>query len=296
MSSAPLAFALQTATPTPSVGVGGLADYWPAVFRGLWFLAGFLVASLLGWFVAAPLASRAVRRRNRNNRTIDEAVARYVRLVAVVVAFFVGAGVAGYGQFLSDSALVVAAATLAVGVAGQTVIGSLLSGLVLVLDPEFNVGNYIVWSEGEGTVRSITLRVTRVQTPDGELVTVPNTELTGQEIKRPFGRERRRVVDRVEIAYEDDAAEAIEHLQAATEEVAAISDGPSPKAYVEELGPDGVVLQAHYWISEPRLGDVLAVRSEYARVAKRRLEEAGIDISPASEHELQGHIGVEDAR
>ena len=298
MLSPPLAFALQTATPTPTpgVGVGELADYWPVVIRGLWFLGGFLVATLFGWFVAAPLVSRAVRRRNRNNPTIEDAIARYVRLLAVVVAFFVGAGVAGYGQFLSNSALVIAAGTLAVGVAGQTVIGSLLSGLVLVLDPEFNVGSYIEWPDGEGTVRSITLRVTRVQTPDGELITVPNTVLTGQAIKRPFGGERRRSVERVVIAYEDDAAEAIEHLLAATEGVEDISEGPSPKAYVEELGPEGIVIGVYYWISDPRKRDVFAVESAYARAAKRRLEEAGIDISPASEHELDGRIEVEDAR
>jgi small-conductance mechanosensitive channel len=157
-AASPLAFAMQTATPTPGVGVGELADYWPTVSRGLWFLAGFLAAALLGRFVAAPPVSRLVRRRNRNNPTIEETISRYVRLLAVVVAAFVGAGVAGYGGFVAGSAIVVAAATLAIGVAGRTVIGSLVSGVVLVLDPEFNVGNYIEWSDGQGTVRSITRR------------------------------------------------------------------------------------------------------------------------------------------
>jgi len=61
-AASPLAFAMQTATPTPGVGVGELADYWTTVSRGLWFLAGFLAAALLGWFVAAPLVSKLVRR------------------------------------------------------------------------------------------------------------------------------------------------------------------------------------------------------------------------------------------
>ncbi len=96
----------------------------------------------------------------------------------VIAALFVGAGFAGYGRFLRNSAFVIAAATLAIGVAGQTVVGSILGGLVLVVDPEFNIGNYIEWSEDEGEIKSIILKVTRVHSKNGELITVSNTTLT----------------------------------------------------------------------------------------------------------------------
>jgi small-conductance mechanosensitive channel len=240
---------------------GGLVDYWPILRRGAWFLAGFVAVVLVGWFGVEPLVARYVRRRNRNNPTIREAVSRYVRLLVVVVAFFVAAGTAGYGDLIGDSALVIAAGTLAVGVAGQTVIGSIVSGLVLVADPEFNVGDYIEWADGGGTVQSITLRVTRVLTPDGELVTVPNTTLTGQAITRPYGRKRRRIVERVGIAYEADVSEALDLLTAATDAVDDIEAGPTPKAYVDEFGGDAVVLRVHYWIADPKHLDVFAVRS-----------------------------------
>jgi small conductance mechanosensitive channel len=284
-----------TSTPTPMpVGTEGLAAYWPVVRRGLWFLAGFLVVVLLGWFVVEPLVSRYVRRRNSNNPTIQEAVSRYVQLVVLVVAFFVAAGTAGYGRFIGDSALVIAAGTLAVGVAGQTVIGSIVSGLVLVVDPEFNVGNYIEWGDNEGTVQSITLRVTRVLTPDGELVTVPNTVLTGQAITRPYGRGRRRIVEQVGIAYEAEVSEALDHLTAATATVDDIVAEPTPKAYVDDFGGDAVVCRVHYWIEDPRRRDIFGVRSAYARAVKQRLEAADITISPASKRELQGRVEVDE--
>jgi small-conductance mechanosensitive channel len=285
---------VSTATSTPVVGPAGLTDYWPTVVRGAWFLVGFVVVVALGWFVVEPVVARFVRRRNRNNPTIEEAVSRYVRLLVVVIAFFAAAGTAGYGHLIGDSALVIAAGTLAVGVAGQSVIGSIVSGIVLVADPEFNVGNYIEWSNGEGTVQSITLRVTRVVTPDGELVTVPNTVLTGQAITRPYGRRRRRIVDHLGIAYEADVGDALEQVTAATAAVDDIESEPTPKAYVDEFGPDAVGLRVHYWVDEPRRQDVFAVRSVYARAVKRRLDEANIAISPASKRELQGRIDVGD--
>lgn len=57
-------------TPTPGVGPDELVDYWPPLVRIGWFLVGFVVTALVGWFVVEPAVSRAVRRRNRNNPTI----------------------------------------------------------------------------------------------------------------------------------------------------------------------------------------------------------------------------------
>lgn len=282
-------------TISGEVGPEALADYWPVLERAGWFFAGVLVVLLVGWYFVEPALTRAVRRRNQNNPTLHEAVSRYFRLLVVVIAVFVGGSVAGYGQFLTNSAIVVAAATLAVGVAGQTVIGSLISGLVLVHDPEFNVGNYIQWSGGEGVVRSITLRVTRVQTPNGELVTIPNTELTGKAITRPYGRGRYRVVEPVALAYEDDVDAAIEHLVAAAANVEEIQAEPEPSAYVDELSSDAVIVHVHYWIEDPRRRDIFGIRSAYVRAAKTRLEAAGITIAPASKRDLSGRIEVDGA-
>lgn len=294
MVAATLPVVLQTQTATPGLGPEGLVDYWPDLVRLGWFLVGFVIVFAIGWFVVEPVVARAVRQRNPDNPTIQEAISRYFRVIVVVVAFFVGAGVAGYGRFLTNSAIVIAAATLAIGVAAQSVIGSLVSGIVLVMDPEFNVGDYIEWDDGEGTVTSITLRVTRVQTPDGELMTVPNTLLTKQAITRSYGRGRYRVVEHIGLAYEDDVSVALDHLTAAADEVDAILAEPAPRAYVDEFESDAVAVRVHYWIEDPRRRDIYGIRSAYARAVKDRFDRAGLTISPASKRKLLGRIGVDE--
>lgn len=277
------------------VGPDELVDYWPAVVRAGWFAAGFLAVVVVGRLFVEPALNRVVRRRNRNNPTLREAVRRYVRVLVLLVAVFAGAGVAGYGRFLGSSALVLGALTLAVGVAAQEVIGSLVSGVALVFDPEFNVGDDIEWSDGAGVVRSITLRVTHVETRNGEHVIVPNTVLTSEPVTRPFERGDYRVVERVGVAYEDDVDEALSHLEAAADAVERIRTEPRPRAYVDELGDDGVVVRVHYWVREPGRHDVPAVRSAFALESKERLERAGVTISPASKRDLEGRIGVDGA-
>ena len=282
-------------TPTPGLGPDELVELVPLLVQAAWFLLSFLVVVAFGWFVVEPLVARVVRRRNRNNPTIQDAITRYVLLLVVVIAAVVGVVVAGYGHIIGDSALVVAAGTLAIGVAAQTVIGSLVSGLVLVFDPEFSVGNYIEWGEYEGRVRSIQLRATRIETLNGELVTVPNTALTGDAIVRPYGRPQHRIVDRVAIDYDADVSEVLRHATEAAAGLGDVLDDPAPGAYVDELRDDAVVVRVHYWVERPRPGEVVDIRSAYARAVKTRLEEADITVSPAPEHELKGRITVDAA-
>jgi small-conductance mechanosensitive channel len=284
-----------TPTPAPGVGPAELFDYWPTLLRLGWFLVAFLVVALLGRLLVEPTLDRVVRSRNRNNPRLRDAFSLYFRALVVVIAAVAGATVAGYGRFLGSSALIVGAVTLALGVAGQEVIGSLISGTALVFDPEFNVGNYIEWDGGAGTVRSISLRVTRVETPDGELVTVPNTILTGGAVSRPFGRGDHRVVERIGIGYDDDVDEALRLLEATATDLDATLADPAPRAYVEELGSDAVVLNVHYWIEDPERRDLLDVRSAFAREAKARLDDAGITVSPPSTRDLRGRVEVDAA-
>lgn len=289
------AVVIQTAPLEPEGGLSGIVDFWILLVSVGWFLVGFAVVFLLGWYVVEPLIARYIRRRNRNNPTILEAITRYVRLLVVVIAALFGVGMSGYGQFLGNSALVIAAGTLAIGVAAQTVIGSIVSGLVLVVDPEFNIGNYIEWPEGEGEIRSITLRVTRIHTPGGETITVPNTTLTSETITRPYGRGQYRVVEHIGLDYEDDIDDALDQLRETAIELSEILSEPTPQAYVDEFGNDAVLVRVHYWIEDPRDENIFRIRSAYARTAKDRLERSGITISPASEHELRGRIEVADS-
>jgi small-conductance mechanosensitive channel len=285
---------VQTATPTPGPGPEQLVGVWPFLIRAGWFLAGFLIIILFGWYVVSPALVRAIRRRNRNNPTLEQAIARYFRLFVLVLALVLGTWLTGYGEFLSNSAIVVAAATLALGVGGQEVIGSLISGMVLVGDPEFNVGNYIEWEDGHGTVEAITLRVTRVRTPSGALVTIPNTVLTEGPITRPY-QNRHRLVAQIGVDYDADLGEVVRLCEETALELDGVLADPPPEAFVSEFGDDAVVVRVHYWFADSRPAAVPKLRSAYARRIKATLEDAGVTISPPSQHDLGGRLEIDDS-
>jgi len=251
----------------------------------------FLLVYLVGRYGVRPLVMRLVRARNRNNRTLVAAFSSYLHVVAVVVALTAALVAAGYGQVLAGSALVIAALTIVVGVAGQEVVGDLVSGLFLVMDPEFNVGDWIAWVDGEGVVEAVGLRTTRVASPENEIVTVPNTTLAADAVTRPYGREAVRVAVRVSVSLEHDLAVAETALVAAAERTSGVSDDPEPAVLVEEIS-GGVRLRTEFWVTAASKRHVDTVRSAFLSEAVRELDAKDVTVDPPTGYAISGTLDV----
>ncbi|MDN6494894.1 MAG: mechanosensitive ion channel [Corynebacterium casei] len=69
-------------------------------------------------------------------------------------------------------------ASAAIGFGAQTIIGDFLAGFFIISERQFGVGDYVSFDGTataiEGTVVALTLRATKVRTPSGEVVMIPN--------------------------------------------------------------------------------------------------------------------------
>ncbi|WP_396610824.1 mechanosensitive ion channel family protein [Haloferax sp. S1W] len=286
--SAPSAVGVPT-----QIDLGVSGGYEVVAGTALGFVVGSLVVYLFGRLLLVPGVTRAVSSRNRNNPTLQTAAQSYTHAFVVVVAALAGVVGAGYGAVLTNGALIIAALTLVVGVAGQEVIGALISGLFLVADPDFNVGDWISWPSGEGVIEAVDFRVTRVRTINNETVTVPNTELATNVLKRPYGREQYRITERVDIAYHDDAELALRELVETVREDDRILDDPEPTARIIEFTDNSVGIRAEFWVQSPMDVDLVDVRSKFRRRVKRRFDAEGLTLGPASGQEVSGHLDID---
>jgi small-conductance mechanosensitive channel len=236
-----------------------------------------------------------VRVRNRNNPTLVTATETYLAVLLSGVAIFAGLVATGQAAFLvdTDSAILIAALTFAFGVAGQEVFGSLISGIFLVADPDFNVGEWISWSGGEGYVEAVDFRVTRIRTLDNETITVPNTELTTNALTRPFGRDSYRVTERVFVSYAEDTERALMELRTLAGAHDRVLEEPNPTARIVDLGENSITLRAEFWVEDPGSGGIVDVRSDFRRRVKRHFDEQGITLAPPSAQSVTGAIEVE---
>ena len=291
-------FGLALAGPTqlvpPGLFDGIVSEPYADLARGvLGFTVAAAVTYSVGRLVVIPLTVRVVVARNRNNPTIATATRTYAHALIVTIAVLVGIAGAGLWSILTNLSIVIAALTLVVGAASQDVVGSLTSGLFLVSDPDFNVGDWIAWPGGEGIVEAVDFRVTRVRTLDNETITVPNTELTENALTRPYGRERFRVTERVDVAYGDDVELALKELRDVAQADDRVLDDPAPTPRVQEFAGSSVGLQAQFWIADPMEADLPEVRSSFRRRVKRRFDEVGLTLGPPSGQQVSGRLSVE---
>ncbi len=71
---------------------------------------------------------------------------------------------------------------LSVGLASQDILKNIFGGIVILPDHPFQVGDKIQAGGHYGEVKQIGLRTMRIQTPDDNLVSIPNAEIMNQAV------------------------------------------------------------------------------------------------------------------
>lgn len=113
-----------------------------------------------------------------------QAVASVIQWVSIVIIAIWGVvQIAEVLQF-SVSGLVAPATVVgaALGFGAQQVVRDLLSGFFIIVEKQYGFGDLVTLTivstaEASGTVENVTLRVTRLRSPNGEVLTIPNGQI-----------------------------------------------------------------------------------------------------------------------
>ena len=255
----------------------------------LTFAIVFFVVYRIGRSVSVRAVEKSLHRRGFDETLIGFAVSMTV-IVTTVFAIAIAATIAGFGTVLAAFATLGGAITLAVGFAAQDLIANFVAGVFIIQDKPFAVGDWIEWDGTDGVVREIQMRVTKLDTFDNELVTVPNSDLANAAVVNNVANDRRRVSVGFGIGYDDDIDQARDAIVEEGARVDGVLADPEPTAPVTELGDSAVVLSGRIWI-DPSERSYGVIRSQFVEAVKERLDAEGIDI-PYHNTELSGGIEV----
>jgi small-conductance mechanosensitive channel len=253
------------------------------------FVLVFAVLYLLGRYFVTRAVASALRHRDFDETLVGLAVSTSVAVTAVV-AVALAATVAGFGIVLAAFATLAGALALAVGFAAQDLIANFVAGVFIIRDEPFAVGDWIEWNGNEGVVREVQLRVTKLDTFDNQLITVPNSDLAGAAVVNNVANDRRRVSVGFGIGYDDDIEAAREAIVDEGARVDGVLDDPEPTAPVTELGDSAVVLSGRIWI-DPEESGYGATRAQFVEAVKQRFDAEAIDM-PYPNTELSGRVEV----
>lgn len=167
---------------------------------------------------------------------------------------------------------------LAVGFAAQDILANLISGVTLLLDRPFRIGDWIRTQDHEGQVTRLTLRTTRIRTRDNEHVSIPNRDVAGAVVENLSKGGTLRISLHVGLSYRDDVAQARELLLPILTSFPGVLPDPAPQVLVEELEESRVRLLLRFWIDAEGVAGYPVTRMRLLEAAREALRAAGLEV------------------
>jgi small conductance mechanosensitive channel len=260
-----------------------------------WWVRAVLAALVLAlaWYggkLLIRLIGRRVARRFRRP-SVSRAVLRSLRVAVMFVAVLTASVLVGVG--LDDILLSVTVLTAAAAVVISPILGSIISGLFVLSDQSYEIGDMIEIADTDGGTRGfvedITFQYTKIFTTDNTFLVIPNGTIRDRDVINYSAEDpRTRFSLDILVTYEGDLAEARDLIEQSAREVdIVIRGGPdirigsarypaAPTCYINEYADNGVLLTLRYWVKEPTAHSFLTVRSRIQENVWETFETADI--------------------
>jgi len=151
--------------------IGSISISLMGIFTGL---ALFVIVYLMTrWF--QNWLDNSVMARGRVDSGVRNSIRTVVGYVGLVLAGLVAVSAAGFN--LSSLALIAGGLSLGIGYGLQNIVQNFVSGLILLAERPFKVGDWVEAGTVSGIVKKISVRATEVETFQKQSIVVPNSTL-----------------------------------------------------------------------------------------------------------------------
>ena len=183
-------------------------------------LASALAATLFGLRLVDVAADYWADVAERTDSKLDDQLVPLARTAGKVFVAVVGVVFILQNLDINITSLIAGLGIggIAVGFAAQDTIKNLFGGATILADKPFQVGDWVIIGDYEGTVEQVGFRSTRIRTFADSQITMPNARITDTEVNNMGRRSWRRYSTRLGLAYHTDA----DRIQAFVEGVRAI--------------------------------------------------------------------------
>ena len=147
-------------------------------------------------------------------------------------------------------------AGIAIGFAAKDSLSNLFSGVFIIADAPYKVGDYIVLDKGgRGKVVNIGLRSTRILTRDDIEVTIPNSIIGNSMIINQSGgpHEKMRVRLKIGVAYGSDVDRVKEILVETAKADPLVCTIPEPRIRFRQFGASSLDFELLFWVESPEV-------------------------------------------
>jgi len=164
---------------------------------------------------------------------------------------------------------------IAIGFASQTSVSNVISGVFLIIEQPFVVGDVIRVGSITGQVLSIDVLSIKLRTFDNQFVRIPNETILKSEVVNITRFPIRRADLMVSVAYKEDLGQVKQILKEIARQHPLCLQEPEPLIIFEAFGASSIDLKFAVWATKE---DWLKVKNEIQEEIKRRFDAEGIEI------------------
>ena len=204
------------------------------LFVGLW-----LIGMLMRW-----------SRSGMQKKAIDATVKSFIlSLVGVAMRVLLILGVMQImGIQMTLFTALVGALGVAAGLALSGTLQNFTSGIIILLLKPFKVGEIINTNGNEGTVTSIQIFYTIIETYDNRVLIVPNSQLSNQMIINTSRKGNRRLDINLKFPNNIDVQQVKSVIEKSLDESEDSLKIPAKRVGMGEIQPDGYVIEVSVWL------------------------------------------------
>lgn len=253
------------------ITIGSVSFSLTGVLTGIivFVIGYFLTRWFQGWLDGSVMA------RGRVDAGVRNSIRTAIGYAGVAFAALLGISAAGID--LSNLALVAGALSLGIGFGLQNVVSNFVSGLILLAERPFKVGDWIVAGPVSGTVKKISVRATEIETFQRQSVILPNSELINAAVGNWTHRNRLgRVEIQVGAAYGSDPRKVHAILLEIARSHPAVLRNPEPFVHFSGFGDTGLTFEVRIFLAD--ITGSLPVQNDIRFAIVEAFEREGIDM------------------
>jgi small-conductance mechanosensitive channel len=266
------------------VTIGSVTISFLGILSGIvvFAIGYFLTRWFQGWLDGSVMARGKVDAGVRNSIRLG------VGYAGVAVAGLVGISAAGID--LSNLALVAGALSLGIGFGLQNVVSNFVSGLILLAERPFKVGDWIVAGDVSGTVRKISVRATEIETFQRQSVILPNSNLINNAVGNWTHRNKLGRVDiKVGVAYGSDVKRVHAILTDIARAHPMVLKNPEPFVLFANFGLAALEFEIRVFVADIMNGSVVQNDIRFAIFDIFAQEQIEIPSTPRAVVETKKH-------
>jgi small-conductance mechanosensitive channel len=176
--------------------------------------------------------------------------------------------------------------SVALGFALKDTIEQAVTGMLLLLQQPFHVGDIVEIDNIEGTVSDVGIRTTALRTVDGVHVLVPNNRVYQGIIRNKSHYPRRRHALQITLPPGSDLSALQALFQTTATGAGGIEAEPAPILTLEGYSENGVRAVLRYWLA--RDASPLEAQTALTRAVDEAAHAAGLDLSPPTTVLVEG--------